>query len=526
VKTKREFTCGRASRLLAATVILAVLVPWGCAKRQVRQVAAPEKSSGLVPSTRSPYLKAHMNKGNVYVLQDWQIDQISRSVTGAGQLLDLNRRLIASDTFHFAFDSVALFETNQVSVSPAVAALSVITGLSIGGTILCIANPKSCFGSCPTFYVTDGHGPLLQAEGFSASIAPFLEATDIDALFRAAPRGRQVNITMTNEAYETHVVRRADLLIAKRSPAGRVLVDRDGRFWRVGPFVEPSSCLAPEGDCTEQVEHFDGRERFSLSDSTDLAAKETLELTFENPPDGDLGLAIACRQSLLSTYLFYQTLAYLGNQIGPAMATLQRGDPQMRQQIGSIGKALGGIDVLLEDSAGSWSTVATIHETGPLATDIRVVPLPRAGGDSLRVKLALNRGHWRLDCLALVELAGPAQVDTVTPSLVRSHDRLDSAALALLLDPDQYLVTFPGDEYELIYDLPGEAAEYELFLQSRGYYLEWIRNEWVAEENLPRAAQMLLDPAQALRALAPEYKAVEGELEAMFWNSRYANPQE
>ena len=62
------------------------------------------------------------------------------------------------------------------------------------------------------------------------------------------------------------------------------------------------------------------------------------------------------------------------------------------------------------------------------------------------------------------------------------------------------------------------------FLESQGYYLEWMRNEWMAEENALMAAQLFLDPAAALKRLAPEFKHVEPELEASFWRSKYVAP--
>jgi hypothetical protein len=82
-------------------------------------------------------------------------------------------------------------------------------------------------------------------------------------------------------------------------------------------------------------------------------------------------------------------------------------------------------------------------------------------------------------------------------------------------------VTLPGDEYTLVYRLPDDFADRELFLEARGYYLEWMREEWLAEENALRAAQLFLDPAAAMRAMAPEFKRREGEMEAVFWGSRY-----
>jgi hypothetical protein len=89
------------------------------------------------------------------------------------------------------------------------------------------------------------------------------------------------------------------------------------------------------------------------------------------------------------------------------------------------------------------------------------------------------------------------------------------------VDTASSLVTLPGDEYDLIYRLPPQPERYELFLESRGYYLEWMREEWLSEQSLASAAQVLFDPPGALRSLAPGFKRQEGEMERRFWNSRY-----
>jgi hypothetical protein len=80
----------------------------------------------------------------------------------------------------------------------------------------------------------------------------------------------------------------------------------------------------------------------------------------------------------------------------------------------------------------------------------------------------------------------------------------------------------PGDRYELEYQLP-PGNDYELFIDSRGYYLEWMRQEWLADENPLAALRLFADPAGMLRALAPAYKRVEPEMEQIFWRSRYAH---
>jgi hypothetical protein len=404
--------------------------------------------------------------------------------------------------------------------------LGVITGASLAITALCLANTKACFGSCPTFYVSDGGRELLQAEGFSASVAPALEATDIDALYLARPARRAFEVRMTNEALETHVIRRVRVLAAPRPERGRTFATQAGDFWQASAIVEPRRCTGPEGDCLAAVRAVDGAERFSATDSTDLAAREVIELEFPEVRGDSLGLIVGSRQTLLSTYVLYQALAYMGRSAGTWLAALQRGDGRTRAQAAGLGRVLGGIEVQARDSGGAWVTVGQTQETGPLATDVRVVMLPHLAAGATQLRLRLTRGHWRLDYVALARLSARVEPLRLDPVAVRRDragdvDAPDASALALLSDSSRVLTTFPGDAYTLVYELPEDFGHYELFLEARGYYLEWMREEWMREENSARAAMMFLEPALALRLLAPEFKRQEAKMEKAFWGSRY-----
>ena len=107
------------------------------------------------------------------------------------------------------------------------------------------------------------------------------------------------------------------------------------------------------------------------------------------------------------------------------------------------------------------------------------------------------------------------------PDEVHRNGIDDPRAKQLLAGTDAVLTAFPGDVYTLVYHLPEDFERYELFLESRGYYLEWIREEWLADENPALVAMMLFNPGSALRLLAPEFKKVEATMEELFWNSRY-----
>lgn len=471
-----------------------------------------------------PYLKAHLHNGDVYVfLKNWVVNPGQKTVSGQSLKLNAQREFVQKSRISLAIDSVAIFETNQMHPAPAIGGLSLISGISAIMTGMCAANPKACFGSCPTFYASDSTSSKLQAEGFSASITPALEASDIDALYHAHPDSRQFEITMKNEAIETHVVRHVDVLSVPRLKGNRVFSTPNGTFYQTRQIIVPDHCFAPEGDCVEQITAFDGMERFSPTDSTDVAAKETLDIPFKTVPNGPLGLVIAARQTLLSTYIFYQGLSYLGTSAGAWMASLERGDPVAWQGFHNLGNMLGGIEVQIKNPDGQWATVGEVTEAGPLATDIRVVPLLGLQTDSLTVRLRLTKGHYRIDHIALATLGDEVHPIRLHPKQVRHFGQNDPVAKQALLDSTQTLIAMPGDVYTLMYELPRDFENHELFLESRGYYIEWMRQEWLAEENALYAAHMLLAPDLALRLMAPKFKKVESQMEPIFWSSRYAH---
>ncbi|MCH7549872.1 MAG: hypothetical protein IH969_10110, partial [Candidatus Krumholzibacteriota bacterium] len=187
-----------------------------------------------------------------------------------------------------------------------------------------------------------------------------------------------------------------------------------------------------------------------------------------------------------------------------------------------VTQALGRIDVLVPDGNGGWEKIAEVGEHGPLAADTYVVPLPPGFDGSVRLRL--TKGNWRIDYVALAELGQRVTPRRIEPAEVRRDGRLDPAALAALLDSSRVLTTMPGTTYSLSYSMLAGAEGYELFLESTGYYLEWIREEWLADTDPMRATEMIFSTDVALRRLAPQYKGVESGMEEAFWGSRFAKP--
>jgi hypothetical protein len=505
-------------------IVLAIIFFSSCITQAIkRELHNTSEVSSLNKDLK--YMKAHMKDGTVYLFSNWSFDRKNETITGFGRYLDTNRRLIeerrlnenmlsSQPKFVLNIDQIALLETNDPGPSLA-GGLAVVTGVTAALTLFCLTNPKACFGSCPTFYAHDGEEMTLMAEGFSKSVSPKLEANDIDMLYHAIP-SELFKLKLTNEALETHSIRQANLLIFEKREGERVFVSPDGRFYKVNSVNSPLKWSAPENADIGIILCADGKEYFSSADPNNLNAKEEIILTFSSLDSSSKGLVIGKRQTMMTTYLMYQGLAYMGNSTTFWMARLENGKYKSGRNIFDI---LGGIEVYQKDKNGKWVYTGEIHETGPIASDFSIIPLHSVMGDKLEVKLVMNRGLWRVDFLGLAIIDNEVYPDVISPKKVEVVHGSDTDPITSLLDENKYLVTYPGDEYHIFYNLPHTNCE--LFLDSKGYYLEWMRSEWVEEQSLRNFRLMAKRPDKFLRRVAPAYSKLEPTMEETFWNSRY-----
>lgn len=482
------------------------------------------------------FLKVHTHNGDVYVLADWKVDEAAKRYRGRGIRYNSLRRVVGKGRFSVPFKRAVLLETNQPErISPnavQVAIMAVVTGASLTVSALCIAYSKVCFGSCPTFYAHDGEVLALQAEGFSRSVAKVFERTDLDALYTAKPRGRTLRLRMTNEALETHAVRSVAVLALPRPVGGRVL--RAGRtFYPANGIESARSCRFEGGDCRSLLAHADSKELMTPTDPTNLATRETNELGFSTlarsqgesrgAHTGRLGIVLRARNSLVNTFLFYQVLAYMGRKAGAWIALLERGGKLSDGVLSRFAELLGEIRVSVLTRSRGWVKAGAFAEIGPIARDVQLVVLPEDVQTPVRVRLDLAKGYWKLDQVALAQLGKPRKPRRLEPKRVRDgKGRVDEKARALLRDPDRYLFTMPGAVYDLDFELPALPAgqRHELLLESRGYYYEWIRHKWLAEESTDELLRVIVDPEGFLRRMAPNYKRMESGVERIFWRSR------
>lgn len=480
------------------------------------------------------YLKVHMKNGEVFVfVSGWVADSLGKTVTGAASRYDVNRLFIDSGAVALQAADIAIIETNRPieSLDGAVTGyLMELTVMNAAITIACITNPKACFGSCPTFYSgpsTSVH--YADAEGFSSSIAPSLEAADTDPLQHPPIVDRQGRhrLTMKNEAYETHVVNSVALLAVPCHSGEQIVQGSDQQFYAVTNITPPSHAAAKEGDAAWLLSQFDGNERTSRTNGENLQLREEITLQFPYPTQGNGALILGFRQSLLSTFLFYTALSWMGHSVSDVFAAIES-DSSLRHAFRSAEDLLGGIDCFVWNStAQRWDSVGTFKEYGPLARNLMLVPIPAAANakDSLRVKLRLTQGHWRLDCAMLATIVGLRVPSVLHPIDVQRNGTPDTAAIRQLRgDDQQYLLSLPGDQFSLIFPQPSfgtnDAGNAQFFVRSKGYYLEWMRPAWNNPPQLPKLMALAANNPVVWRELAVEFKGMEGGMEQEFWSSK------
>lgn len=516
--------------IYALTVSVVIIGIQACAKYYFR--SNYKDANSLIHGTENlqtkPFLKAHLKNGDICILKEsWEIDSVSNIVSGDGTKYDFNRKLIFQGAIIIPVDSVSIFETNntlQNTESKRILALSLLAGLDVVFGIICITNPKACFGSCPTFYLNENDNfHNADAEGFSTAIAPSMEYYDIDALNLKLLNDNSFSVTMKNEALETHCVKDLKILAYPLREGERVYQSPTNDFYLCQNHYTLSEARANEGDIATILCNQDRQERFSLSDGNNLKSDEEIYLTFDNVKDTNRsGLILNFRQTLMTTYFIYSAMGYMGDEVGDIFARMGMDKGTKDKLKGGIKKELGNIDIYTwNEQKKDWEFQNGFYETGPIAINRQLIPFKNSLSSSkVKIKLVLNKGLWRIDYVALTNIKEKVTPLEFYPASILNKGKPDYTALNDIKSPDKYLISMPGSEYKFIFTFPDAKSDYELFLYSKGYYLEWMREHWIKDKDLFKLKLMVDHPKKYLREEARNYKKYESTMEQEFWNSK------
>jgi len=473
------------------------------------------------------FLKAHLKNGDVCILNDqWLIDTLSNRVIGNGTRYDFNRNSIHQGNIAINIDSVAIFETNKKlenTESARIAALTILTSMDAVIGVMCLTNPKACFGSCPTFYINENDNfHYADAEGFSNAISPSLEYADIDALPKTYTKKKEFSITMKNEALETHCINDVKLLAYPCSENQRVYQTRKNDFYLCENNYELYQSFTGNSDNTLLLQKEDRKELFSKADEHNLSSKEEIFLEFNNIKDqNDLGLILNFRQSLMTTYLIYSAIGYMGDEVSDIFAGIEKNKDAKEKLDGGLKKELGDIDIYQWNATSKkWELISGFYETGPIAINRQIIPLNNFNNKNVKLKIVLNKGLWRVDYVALTNIIKKITPVEISPNSILNKGVLDQVALGNLNSDKNRLISMPGSEYKFNFELPNDNTNYDLFLYTKGYYLEWMRDHWIKDKDLLKLYQMINIPKKYLKDEAKNYKKYETNMEQEFWNSK------
>lgn len=465
-------------------LLLACLLVSSCVVKvrnlQIDPVVAKPGDSFVVASP----VKAHLVDGSVVVF-DKGISVLNDEIIGEGYRYDLKLERQAEVT-SIKLDQVAAMESFQTPLSSGATAAAT-TGATAGGGIAGLGLLKFVFGSCPTTYSLAGEEPILEAESFSYAIAPGFESRDIDRLGISSDTRGSVTLEMRNEALETHYINHVALLAVPHAAHEFVVTDERRRPLVVSELRAALSATDNSGrNVTSLLAAADGDtwrasdERLQRVSADDL--RDSLTLTFDAPDDGRGALVLRLRNSLLNTVLLYDVM--LAGQGFRALDWMSQDLARLkdRWQLARWYRSTMGLQVAVRNG-DRWKHVASFDDTGPIAWKDIAVALPRTREKTITVRLTFVSDNWRIDHAALGTLARVAKFATVPlQQITDAVDAQHHAAERDLADDDKrYVITQPGDSMRLSFDADALSADsqHTYFLSARGYYIEWMRRDWL-----------------------------------------------
>jgi hypothetical protein len=507
-------------------VVPAVLVLTSCIfARSVQIDPVRRPAAGDSVLVTSP-VKAHLLDGSTVVFGTGVRVQRD-TVWGAGMRYDISLR-DSTRLETLALDSVIGMESFRTEVDNTRTVIySTLATLGTLGAIVaiaCIADPK-CFGSCPTYYADSAGTPVLEAEGFSYSIAELFEARDVDRLRVGPDASGALRLEVRNEAFETHFINHLELLDVAHEADEVALPDQHNEPVVVRGVSAVASARARSGrDIQTELAAADGHIYRTDSRVVEAARigdlEDWLDLVVPAPAGADSVVVVfRMRNSLLNTILFYdimlgdpgaRSLDWVGQQlqqIGPAVELAQWYQRRM------------GMSIAVRTGA-TWGPAGRLKDTGPVAWKDVAVVVPVLEADSVRVRLAFPADNWRIDRIGVAtSYRRPTPVIHRLARVDDSERRADTTARAAMAGADnRYLETRGGQWFSAEFR-PGAAAagRRTFFLASQGYYTEWVRNGWLTA---PRVTRTFVPSDTALAEAIARWRVTQDTLEARFMATR------
>lgn len=508
-----------------------VCVLFGAASSCIRfnqvEVQGVSVARQRAPSVVTSPVKAHLSDGATILYPRGVVIEAD-TVRGDGFRYAAGSSISAPSSF-VVLDSVVGMETYQTTVrqAPTILATTAVDVLGFAGSVALF---KIIFGSCPTFYSDSAGVSVLEAEGFSYSIAPLFEQRDVDRLRAAPTLDGNITLQVRNEALETHYLNQIQLIEALHSNDEYVVPDQGGRPIALSELHAATSARDRAGrDVASTIAEADGV--VFRTDSATMAGAQAsdlddyIDLTIPRVPGIDsVAVVLRMRNSLLNTVLLYERL--LGD---PGAKSLDWVGQSLQQITGAIDVGRWytkrmGMRISVRDGA-EYRSVGRIGDSGPIAFhDLAfMVPVPSGGvDDSVHVRLSFIVDDWRIDQIRVATQYRRPATRIVSAAAVTARDPSQSAnALRDLREADEgYVVTSPGQSFTIRFNVGKQpaAGTRTFLLASQGYYNEWVRGSWIKAAS----GREFKPTDDALMEAVQRWRAQQPALEREFYSTRIA----
>lgn len=458
------------------------------------------------------------------------------TLTGPGEIQSVKGKMRKSNLIKVPVDSVAALTYYGTESTGGSAFASFLLGL-YGGfltplSVYCLACPKCCFGSCPTIYTYDGKNYHLEAELFSYSISRYFQESDLDKLSNPINIKNDYRLRISNEALETHYIDQFSLLEIKHPTGTDVYPSPSGDIICTGELSPPIKVTNLKGeDITDLVNKRDDKVYRSgdelIEKISQGVTKDMINLELYLPDDTkEINLVLKIRNTLLTTILFYDlVLASQGFEAIEWTEKMQN-NYVYAQLFNELYKSYAGI-LIKTLKQGSWKIQSKIGDIGPIAWKEIALRIPvEVEQNTTSIRLEFFPDNFMIDYIAYDinnKLNHPHQINKLYPhTIVDDHNNpRDELSKILEEQDDNFLITNPGESYYLSYSLKsGDSNNTSVFVQSKGYYIEWIRGNWLVDKNFEKYKFNLFDIDKTLLQLQNSWLENRLLIEDNFFETR------
>ena len=498
-------------KLNVVLLLTSIIIATNCATILKRKAVATSSSLNTHSSEIKLADRVYLKNGELLITDSLFFDTSLSLLHVWGKRYNTDRQLIGEGHWKFHQDSVALIvlDTYDKVIYPSlvVSGISVVSFVAV--SILCITNPKACYGSCPVFYVPMENEWIVTGEGFSDAIYRHREKTDIDKIVTFTPTETHLPLMIKNEALETHYITHVKLLAIPKRANETVYADpSETTFWVTTNEQPVSQAFVNDNEeITELIRKRDNKPYLGSASAKNLSHKEEIMLKFTVDVAGHKGLIMSFKQSLMTTFIFYSGLSYMGDLYMDWLAYTETPHFDFKKEerrLKRLSRIMAKIELYLDDKKIKEFEISE----GPIAWLNIAIDLGHIDTGEHELIIRSTKGFWKFDYFAIADIKE-------TNKYIEIHSTQHDSIFPLVL--------LPGDSIILDFYLPRLCFpdRCDIFIESRGFYHEWPRYEWILNKSLAKLWLLRNLPKVYFAQIAKEYKAIEDSIEHAFWNSKY-----